>query len=357
MRSPTLARPGTTSSPLDALWRAPAIIWVVIAGMGVAAVLAIAQPAGTDRWVFFGLACLVVEWTLLLTLAALYTVRAALSRLPPPAVAGLSLLLLLGASWLVHALTGALFGDLAPGAGAPGWSRGRVTGLVLCVGLLGLAVFYNHWRATQLALRAKQAQLEALQARIQPHFLFNTLNTGVALVRQHPEQAERLLLDLADLFRAALAGPATVSLQDELALARRYVEIEQLRFGERLRVTWQLPDTLPDVQVPTLSVQPLVENAIRHGIERSPAGGLVEIEVSGGRADVRIAISNSVPPVDSPPASRGHRVGFNSVHARVLALTDGRGGIDFQTQPGRHTTTLRLPAPRPAQPPAQATTR
>src|SRR5690606_40337555 len=113
--------------------------------------------------------------------------------------------------------------------------------------------FYNHWRATQLALQAKQSQLEALQARIRPHFLFNTLNTGVALVRQRPGEAERLLLDLADLFRAALAGPPTVPLEDELALARRYVESEQLRLGPRLREggkaqdqssVWQLSSTL-----------------------------------------------------------------------------------------------------------------
>src|SRR5690606_30163082 len=254
MRSPPLTRPGTTSSPLDALWRAPAIIWAVIAGMGVAALLAIAQPAGTDRWVYFGLACLMVQWTLLLTLAALYMVRRALAGLRPLHVASLALLLLLASSWLVHASAAVMFGGLSPGSAAPGWSLARVTGLAMCVGLLGLAAFYNHWRATQLALQAKQSQLEALQARIRPHFLFNTLNTGVALVRQRPEEAERLLLDLADLFRAALAGPPAVSLEDELALARRYVEIERLRFGERLRVCWQVPDALPPVQVPTLSV-------------------------------------------------------------------------------------------------------
>lgn len=345
-------------SPLDALWRAPAIIWAVIAGMGVAALLAIAQPVGTDRWVYFGLACLVVQWTLLLTLAALYLVRGALAGLRPLAVAGLALLLLLLCSWLVHATITLVLGGLAIGRGAPGWGLARVAGLALCVGLLGLAAFYNHWRATQLAVQAKQAQLEALQARIRPHFLFNTLNTGVALVRQRPGEAERLLLDLADLFRAALAGPPTVPLEDELALARRYVEIEQLRFGERLRVAWQLPPALPAVQVPTLSVQPLVENAIRHGIERSPGGGEVYIEVVTDAAGVHIAISNNLPSADQAGApARGHQVGLSSVRARVQALTGNRGSVDIQATDRRHTVTLHLPLDGPGPGRAQATTR
>src|SRR5690606_17815514 len=352
---PPRSAPPAPPSPLDALWRAPAIIWAVIAGMGVAALLAIAQPAGTDRWVYFGLACLVVQWTLLLTLAGLYLVRGALARLRPPSVACLALLLLLLCSWLVHATITLVLGDLAIGPGAPGWSLARVAGLALCVGLLGLAAFYNHWRATQLAVQAKQSQLEALQARIRPHFLFNTLNTGVALVRQRPGEAERLLMDLADLFRAALAGPPTMPLEDELALTRRYLEIEQLRFGDRLRVSWEIPDGLPAVQVPTLSVQPLAENAIRHGIERSPEGGEVRIEVEADHAGVRIAISNSVPGT-SGSDSRGHQVGLRSVRARVLALTGNTGGVDTWIKDGRHVAVLRLPL-APSEDVAQATTR
>src|SRR3546814_8191172 len=110
-------------------------------------------------------------------------------------------------------------------------------------------------------------------ARVRPHFLFNTLNSGIALVRQRPEQAEELLLGLSDLFRAALARPHDVALGEELALVRRYLEIEAVRFGPRLRVAWRLPGPLPEVAVPALSVQALVENAVRHGIERSPGGG------------------------------------------------------------------------------------
>ncbi|WP_447729871.1 sensor histidine kinase [Pseudoxanthomonas suwonensis] len=348
------SRPAPPSSPLDALWQAPAISWTVVGGMGVAAVLAIAQPGWTDRWVYFGLACLIIQWTLLLALGGLYLVRGALARLRPLHVAGLALLALVASSSLVHVLAQGMVSVMVPGPLAPGWSTLRVAGLTLCVGLMGLAVFYNHWRATQLAVRAKQAQLESLQARIRPHFLFNTLNTGVALVRQRPGEAERLLLDLADLFRAALAGPPTISLEDELALARRYLEIEQLRFGPRLRVAWKVPDRLPEVQIPTLSVQPLVENAIRHGIERSPEGGEVRIEVEADHAGVRIAISNSVSMRAGPP-TRGHQVGLSAVRARVQALTGNRGGVEIESTLERHVAILSLPFPAGGA--GQATTR
>lgn len=341
------------------VWQASVLIWIVIAGQGVAAILTFAQPDPVDRWVYFGLASLAVQWTLLLTLGGLYVLRSLLAAARPLHVACLALVLLLLSSWLVYAATVALPGALWSAAGTPVPKDAflRVTGITLCVGLLGLAAFYNHWRARQLAVRATQSELEALQARIRPHFLFNTLNTGAALVRQRPGEAERVLLDLADLFRAALSGPRTIDLGEELALARRYLEIESLRFGDRLHVEWKLPAELPAVQVPTLSVQPLVENAIRHGVEPATGGGEVGIEIEPRGAWIRIAISNTVPPQPSS-STRGHQVGLSSVRARIHALTGGRGRVETAVADGRHTTTLMLPLPpAPAGPRPQATTR
>jgi two-component system sensor histidine kinase AlgZ len=325
------------------VWQASVLIWVVIAGEGVAAMLAIAQPAPVERWVYFGLASLAIQWTLLLTLGGLYLMRAPLATTRPLHVACLALALQLLSSWLVYLVTTILPGALwSTGTTAPDRLFLQVTGIALCVGLLGLAAFYNHWRATQMAVRAKQSELEALQARIRPHFLFNTLNTGAALVRQRPEEAERLLLDLADLFRAALAGPRTIALDEELALVRRYLEIERLRFGERLHIEWRIPPELPTIEVPTLSIQPLVENAIRHGVEPSATGGDVRIGIEVKDGWIRIAISNAVPAQSSTP-TRGHQVGLSSVRARIHALTGGRGRVETGASRGRHTSTLVLP--------------
>lgn len=330
------------SDPLDSLWQAPVIIWALLAGEGVAAILAQAPGVAGSRWVYFGLASLTVQWVLLATLGSLYLLRRVIAGWRPPLVAYLALLLLVLSTWLVVAAIRVLLGDIWAQSRA-GWLATflQVTGISLTVGLLGLAAFQNHWRARQLAVKAKQAELEALQARIRPHFLFNTLNTATALVHQRPQDAERMLLDLSDLFRAALAGPREIPLAEELALTRRYLEIESLRFGDRLQARWTLPDPLPEAQVPTLSIQPLVENAIRHGIEPNPSGGTIDIDVEATAHGLVIAIRNPIPERAAP--SRGHQVGQSSVRARLQALTQGLGQLETRQEDGHYLAVIRLP--------------
>ncbi len=336
--------PPVKPSPLDSLWQAPVIIWVVLAGEGLAAVLALA-PNVMDggRWVFFGLVSLIVQWVLLTTLGCLYLLRHRLAGVRPPYVAWCALLLLVFATWLIGALLWLLQRSLVPSA-PDHWMMMflRLTGIAVVVGLLGLAAFQNHWRTRQLAVKAKQSELEALQARIRPHFLFNTLNTGAALIHQRPEDAERVLLDLADLFRAALAGPREIPLAEELALTRRYLEIESLRFRERLAIHWRLPDSVPDVLIPTLSIQPLAENAIRHGIEPDPDGGTIWLGLEVSAQWIDIEVRNTLPP--RPAGSIGHQVGQSSVHARLQALTQGRGQLQTRQENGDYIAVIRLHA-------------
>ena len=332
-----------SSSPLDALWQTSVVVWVILGGLGLAVVLALARGVDGDPLIYFGLTSLAVQWVLMLTLGALYVMRRPLAGMRPQWVAYLALGLLLMNTWAVTGMAWWLMREAWPMT-TYHWQvlAMRLTGVVLTVGLLGLAAFQNYWRARQLAVRAKQAELESLQARMRPHFLFNTLNTAVALVRRQPEEVERLLLDLADLFRAALAGPRQISLEDELALARRYLEIEALRFGDRLSVQWQLPQVIPSVMVPALSIQPLVENAIRHGVEQLPGGGDVEIAVSTASGNVVVRISNPVA-LTGTHAHQGHRVGLNASQVRIGALTDGRGSVQTHVVDGRYVATVRLP--------------
>lgn len=345
-------------APLDSLWQGRAIIWVVLAAEGLAAVLTLAGDAPLGRWVRFGLLSLMVQWVALLTLGGLYLLRERLRDVRPLRIAWLALGLLLASSWSVLAISDVLLGELWR---IPADARLdvflRTTGIVLIVGWLALAAFQNHWRTRQLAVRAKQAELAALQARVRPHFLFNTLNTGAALVHHHPDEAEELLLDLADLFRAALGGPREIPLSEEFALIERYLEIESLRFRERLRVRWNAPEPMPDVLVPALSLQPLVENAIKHGIERLPAGGEIDIHVDADTDGVRIVIANPMPS-EPTGASTGHNVGLPASLAQIEAYTEGRGGVVAHAADGRFTVTVRLPAPATATPSGsrQATT-
>lgn len=333
-----------TTHPLDALWQATAIVWLIICGEALAAVLALAPGLATDRLVYFGLASLWIQWTALLTLAVLYLARRWLCRLPPPGVASLALVVALAVCWLITAVIRAYL-EPGDGPGRVDWLALalQVSGITLAFGLLGLAAFHNHWQGRVAATRVKQAQLEALQARIRPHFLFNTLNTGAALVHARPGEAERLLLDLSDLFRAALSGESEIPLADELALARRYLEIEALRFGPRLRLSWDLPDPVPAVRVPTLSIQPLVENAIRHGVEPSADGGAVDVRVESDAREVRVIVANDLPRAGAGAGHAGHQVGLASVRGRIEALTDGRGRLEAGVVGGRYIATLTLP--------------
>ncbi|TCZ88654.1 sensor histidine kinase [Lysobacter sp. N42] len=338
--------------PLDALWQPRVVLWVMLAGEGLASVLSLSYAGDKDRWTYFGIASLTVQWVSLLTLGLLYVSRRRLASLPPQTIAWLALGTFVLSALAISALGWAALGDaLTPEREDWRPVAARLTGIALIVGLFGLAAFQNHWNATRAAVRAKQAELEALQARIRPHFLFNTLNTGASLVHQRPEEAERLLLDLADLFRAALAGPREIPLEEELSLARRYLEIEALRFGERLRVEWKLPAEIPDAMVPALSIQPLVENAIRHGVERVPQGGRVEISLTTTPEHIVVRVTNPLVLSDSErPVS--HRVGLNASQARIEAFTGGRGSVQTGRQGELYVATVRLPR-RPVAPPAR----
>lgn len=332
--------PGVPTMP--SLWRPQTVAAVVIGGEAIALVLTLAPGRPGDPILYFGLASLLIQWIAVLTLSQLYIARRLLERVSTARIAWITLVTLILNTWLVGAASWFVVHDLrVSDAGLHDYLL-RLGALAATIGVLGLAAFQNVWRARQMALLAKQAELEALQARIRPHFLFNTLNTGAALVHDQPGQAERLLLDLADLFRAALAGPRHIPLADELALARRYLEIESLRFGDRLRLGWDLPDPLPTLLIPALSIQPLVENAIRHGVEPAAAGARLDVMVRSGHDGVRITISNDMPPRGAPKAS-GHGIGLVSARERIAALTGGRGRLETAVVDGRFVATISMP--------------
>lgn len=333
----------SSTQPLSALWRPSALMAVLLGGEALALILALApaQPA-EGRLVQFGLASLAIQWVALGTLCALYLLRHRLVRWPPKRIAWLCLALLLAMTALVSAAAWGVLSMVGEWP-LPRWAFVmRMLALALVVGLIGLLTFQNYWEARRLAVRAKQLELEALQARIRPHFLFNTLNTGAALVHARPDEAERVLLDLAELFRAALRGPELVPLAEELDLTRRYLEIESLRFGERLQVVWSLPAAMPDVLVPSLSIQPLAENAIRHGIERRARGGRIEVAVREAPDHVEILVRNDLP--EEAATAHGHAVGLASARERVDALTGGLGQVRVGVEDGGYVVRMRVPS-------------
>ncbi|MCV2351953.1 sensor histidine kinase [Paucibacter sp. Y2R2-4] len=185
------------------------------------------------------------------------------------------------------------------------------------------------------------AQLVELQARIRPHFLFNTLNSAIALVRLDPQRAEGLLEDLSELFRAALAeSSAVVSLNEEIELAQRYLAIEQIRFGERLRIRWELDPSAGAARVPPLLLQPLVENAVRHGVEPNDEGGELEIRTRRIGAEVEIRVLNSV---GLPARTSGHGLALRNVRQRLRLMHDVAAQFELNQETGRFAVRIVLP--------------
>ena len=178
------------------------------------------------------------------------------------------------------------------------------------------------------------ARLDELQARIRPHFLFNTLNTAMALVQIDPQRAEAVLEDLAELLRQALVSPAArTTLGAEVDLARRYLGIEQLRFGERLTVRWELDPDADGVVVPSLLLQPLVENAVRHGVEPDPQGGWIVVRSRRQGDKVELTIRNSLPAVPMELGGpRGHGMALRNVRQRLYLMHDVEASFEAGEQ-------------------------
>jgi two-component system sensor histidine kinase AlgZ len=200
-----------------------------------------------------------------------------------------------------------------------------------------------------LVLRAKgrmpaqtAARLSELQARIQPHFLFNTLNSAIALVREDPARAEAILEDLSDLFRHALTEQGeSVTLAEEVALARRYLAIEEVRFGERLRVEWAIDPAAGGAKVPPLFLQPLVENAVKHGVEPSASGAEVKVSTQLRGGSVVIKVTNTVPAGQGRP---GHGVAQGNVRDRLRLLHDVEAQFRTVLKDGIYQVRMEVPA-------------
>ena len=326
---------------LPAFCQSGELLALLAVALLVAVVMQLA-PAADAHLRAWSLALLFAAWLAALLGVALCKTRPLLLRLPgawPWAGAWLlAVLLALLAAWVVWSLDHALGTGLAAADGVR-----FVLGSAAATALVGAALLrylwvLGEWRERRDALA--RAQLDALQARIRPHFLFNSLNTALALVPLDPAAAARTLENLSDLFRAALDDGATGTLGEELDLVDGYLAIEQLRLGERLRIErdWgDLPCTLP---LPRLLLQPLVENAIVHGIAARAEGGALELRGTrrGGVIEIRI-----VNPLPATPARAGTGHGLANVRARIGYHSGARASLQAGVVGASWQTLLRLP--------------
>ena len=316
-----------------------------------AIVLTLARQGGAlDFWADLARTSLFLLWVGLVCAALLCWARKRLERrtvaggsaavlaLLTAAIAAISAAAyLIGRSWLVVEAGAAEFFPSAA------WSfvlRNMAIGFVIIA--LALRYFYvtHQWRRN-IEMRAT-ARVHALQARIRPHFLLNSMNTIASLTRSDPVLAEQAVQDLADLFRASLSDQhQTITLEEELEVARTYQRIEELRLGPRLRVSWDV-DRLPrDARVPGLLLQPLIENAIYHGIEPRPEGGTVGIvgELAGDL--VTIVVRNPV--AERQSEREGNRLALGNIRERLALLYGELALVKAGRFGEEYIVTLRFP--------------
>jgi len=329
-----------------------AVLAVVLVATLIALVLALArQSVSGELWTELARTSGYLLWTTLLCAALLCRARPWLARktLRNSSLAALGMIVgavaivseciyWLGRAW--DAQLGAPSG-LFPTEHAAFLLPNLLIGAI--VGGLALRYFYvaNEWkRNVELEARAR---VRALQARIRPHFLYNSMNTIAALTRTDPARAEEAIEDLADLFRVALAESSQqISLREEIQVARIYQRIEHLRLGSRLEVRWDVGALPPKAIVPGLLLQPLLENAIGHGIEPLPEGGTVTIVGRAADGMISLEVANPVS-VRARSTRPGHRMALDNIRQRLELVFPGRASVTVHDQGDAYRVTLRFP--------------
>ena len=282
----------------------------------------------------FAQLAVVLEPVLLASLVSLYALSKWLVR--QPYALGAALVLLLAVGW-----TALVLGAGIAVVGAP-TAYGTVRALILAALLAASVLAYFFWRRRAYSPALADARLQALQARIRPHFLFNSLNAVLSLIRSEPKRAEEALEDLAELFRALMQDNRRLStLADELALCRQYLNLEQLRLGERLRIDWDLAAMPQDALVPQLLLQPLVENAIYHGIEPGMEPGTVRIQIARDKKQVRLLLTNPYHPDYQHRA--GNRMALANIRERLALHFDVEASLDTLVAGDRFEIRIVLP--------------
>lgn len=306
-------KPNTTTPQLC---QSKLVFRALVLAQAVAILLALAPGVQEDRWLRLGFTTLFVQWVTLLTLFLLCGLQKKLQHLSPTYFAGIACLLLLSCTTLVSLVAYFILTQ-------KGWEAGTNLELflihnllvALILGIIGFQFYLMHEERNALISAQSRSELDALQARIRPHFLFNSLNTAAELTHSNAPAAESLLLNLATLFRAALKAGEESTLKSEITLAQAYLDLEQWRLGERLNIDWQQPEPLLDIPLPTLTLQPLLENAINHGIERLHKGGYIKIQILSSQKSTSIVITNPLP--NSTDDSPGNGVALDNIRKRL----------------------------------------
>ncbi|MFA7240042.1 MAG: histidine kinase [Sulfuricellaceae bacterium] len=307
-------------------------ILVIVNAMSAVAALLKAGDAGIF-WRELIDVSVIVQPVLLASLLVLYAVQSRLARLPYAWGAAAVMAIELALTALAAAAVSRLFGSEAT-------ALERYS--LLCLIVVGTLLGYFHLRGRALSPALGEARLQALQARIRPHFLFNSINAVLSLIRSNPKQAEQALMDMADLFRVLMADNRSLSpLADEIALCRQYLALEQLRLGERLQIAWHIGQMPQDALIPPLVLQPLLENAVCHGIEPIAEPGEIRIDIYRKRDEVHIVLTNPYRPDNDHHA--GNRMALANIRERLQLHFDAEASLSVKVGDGAYRIHIIIP--------------
>lgn len=320
---------------------------VVIIGELLAFILVLSPMKDTqDRWGDLSIISLFIQWVALTSAAALCIARPYLQRLNEKLAATLSyvisliitLVLTEASYWIM--LTFNFRVSISPDFHLHLIAQNMAISAIVSAIVLRYFYVQHQWKRHIVA--ESRARFEALQARIRPHFLFNSMNTIASLTRSNPEKAEEAVEDLSDLFRQSLSDSRReITLEEELELTKRYLSIEKLRMGDRLQCNWHI-DSLPqDALIPALSIQPLVENAIYHGIESLAQGGVITIDGQFDKDMVTITLTNPLP--DTSSARQGNQIAQENILNRLEAIHGHKAKMEVNSGNGMYKINIRFP--------------
>lgn len=338
----------TASQPasLPSLCRGKMLLRFLVLTQAVAILLAFAPGISGDPWLRLGVISLCSHWITLLSLGLLCP---ALSRLVDLSLPKLALLVagtLISATLLVSVVIWWSF-PLELQAYRSIWHFTAANMLLaFVVSLLLIQLLLMHAERARLLVAQQRAELDALQARIAPHFLFNSLNAIAELTHQSSTAAEQSLLDLADLFRAAMQAGQLIPLSQELALARKYLQLESIRLGDKLQLDWQLPADYPDTQLPALTLQPLLENAVRYGVEPASQPVNISVQLLVGQQQLVLLITNPINHSAVQPATaltQQNGIALSNIRNRLDLLYAERQQFSCSAQDGIFRVKLVLP--------------
>lgn len=324
------------------------IFLVVLIAELLAFVLALApQITVSDLWERLGIISMFVQWVALVNAALLCGLRSLLKKQRHTTVAIISFLIIQIVTALLSEMTLQIAFFVGLEQTLPTASHGDFllhnVAISAIVSAVALRYFYMQHQLKHNIQAESRARFEALQARIRPHFLFNSMNTIASLTRTQPALAEEVTEDLADLFRMSLADVGNQTLiRDELALCRRYLNIEKLRLGDRLNIIWQI-DELPEAAtLPSLTLQPLLENAVYHGIEPRQQRGTIKISGRHINSAIEFMIRNPTPKFRSNRRN-GNHMALDNIRERLQATYGAEASLTTEILDNQYYVAIRIP--------------